>query len=62
MIHYYGIVHRDGEYIEVLATKEPGKASTDVETGVVYADFRTGERAILAKNIEIGLSRAGAAR
>lgn len=59
-IQYYGFFKRGRKYVEVLATKEQGKPSTDVETGVIYPTIAAAEQAVLDKNITITRERFGA--
>ena len=59
-IQYYGFFKRGRKYVEVLATKEQDKSSTDVETGITYPTFVAAEQAVLDKNIAITRERFGA--
>ena len=47
---YFGFIHKGRKYAEVLVTKEQGKRSTQVETGVTYPTFKAAEQGVFAKN------------
>lgn len=65
-MQYFGFVPSGRHFAEVRVTKEQGKRSTQVETGVVFPSFKAAEQAVAQKNLEIArrteATRAFAAR